>query len=107
MSNSNVIGVKLTNGLEIVAKLDTETDTVLNLVDAFFLQTKQSSDGSFNVDYVPLTILGAPTNKNHPGFDVALPRTTVLFTYQLNPALIEQYLTYTSVLDLSQAPSIK
>jgi len=107
MNNLNVQGFKLTNGLELIAKLTGEDDTTLHLEDAFFLQTIQQQDGTINVEYTPLTILGAPTGKSHMGFDVSLPRPSILFPFNLNPGIVERYLKVVSPIDLSLAPSLK
>lgn len=101
-----VKGFKLTNGLEVVAKLGSEDEKTINMIDAFFLQTVQTKDGSINVDYAPLTILGKPSGKTHMGFDVPMPRHSILFTFDLNPGIVEQYNQYTSPIDLSMAPSL-
>ena len=105
--SSKIIGVKLTNGLELIAKKVGETDVGLVLEDAFFLQTVQQQDGSINVEYVPVTQLGKPSGKKHPGFDFTLPGTSVLFQFDLNEGIVERYLQYTSPLDLSLAPSVR
>ena len=107
MNSLNVVGLKLTNGLELIAKQTGEDDKTYHLEDAFFLQTVQQQDGSINVEYAPLTILGAPSGKSHVGFDVKLPLHSVLFAFELNPGIVERYLKYTSPIDLSMAPSVK
>ncbi|QDJ96532.1 hypothetical protein Xoosp13_346 [Xanthomonas phage Xoo-sp13] len=107
MSNSTIRGIKLTNGMEMIARLDAVNDQTYSLKDTFFLQTTSKQDGTFNVEYLPLTMLGMPTNKNHPGFDIELPRLSVLFLFDLNPGIVGQYEQYTSLIDLSHAPSTK
>lgn len=107
MNSLNVVGLKLTNGLELVAKVVGEDEKDFHLEDAFFLQTVQQQDGSINVEYAPLTILGEPTGKSHVGFDLKLPKHSVLFPFNLNVGIVERYLKYTSPIDLSMAPSVK
>lgn len=103
---SQIKGFKLSNGLEVVAKLDKEDEKTVYMLDAFFLQTVQNKEGGINVDYAPLTILGKPSGKTHMGFDVPMPRHSILFMFDLNPGIVEQYKQYTSPLDLSMAPSL-
>lgn len=105
--NTKVKGFKLTNGLDLIAKLEGETEKGFILEDAFFLQTVQQQDGSLNVEYTPITMLGKPAGKNHLGFDLTLPILSVLFQFDLNPGIVERYLQYTSPIDLSLAPSTR
>lgn len=104
--SSNVQVFKLTNGLDLIAKLGDESEKGFTLTDAFFLQTVQQKDGSINVEYAPITMLGKPTGKSHLGFDFTLPRLSVLFQFELNPGIVSQYMQYTSPIDLSMAPSL-
>lgn len=99
---------KLTNGLEIIGKEASVTDTMYKIEDAFFLHANHSEeDGSINVEYVPMTILGKPTGKTHMGFDVNLPATSVIFSYELNPGIVQRYQQYVSPIDLSQATTTR
>lgn len=104
---SHVTGFKLTNGAELVAKVVSESDTTLSLEDAYFLHPVQKQDGTFDVQFAPVTMLGKPSNKNHMGFDFEIPRISVLFKYDLNPGIVETYLKAISPIDLSFAPSLK
>lgn len=107
MNSQTVMGFKLTNGLDLIAKLESDDDKGYKLVDAFFLQTVQQQDGSINVEYAPITVLAKPSGKNHMGFDFTLPRTSVLFSFELNPGIVERYIQYVSPIDLSLAPSVR
>ena len=107
MNKSNVTGFKLTNGAELVAKVVSEDDTGLVLEDAYFLHPVQKPDGLFDVQFAPVTLLGKPQNKNHMGFDFKIPRISVLFSYELNPGIVDMYLKAVSPIDLSFAPSLK
>lgn len=106
MNSQNVFGFKLTNGLDLIAKLAGGDETGFHLEDAFFLQTVQQKDGSINVEYAPITVLAKPSGKNHMGFDFTLPRISVLFKFELNPGIVERYIQYVSPIDLSMAPSV-
>lgn len=104
MSN-NVKAYKLANGLDIIGKEVSSNSDGYEIEDAFFLQSSMSpEDGSINVEYTPMTVLGKPTGKNHMGFDISLPRISVIFSFELNPSIVERYLHYVSPIDLSQAP---
>lgn len=92
MSNKNVVAYKLTNGVEIIGTVVSEDDKTINLADAFFLQAYQGEGGSIKLDYAPLTTLGRPANKTHHGFDVAMPRASVLFPFEPHPGITDQYL---------------
>lgn len=107
MNSQNVTGFKLTNGLDLIAKLEGEDEKGYHLVDAFFLQTAAQPDGSVNIEYAPVTVLAKPSGKSHMGFDFTLPSISVLFKFELNPGIVERYIQYTSVLDLSMAPSVR
>ncbi len=107
MNALNVIGFKLTNGLDLVAKLVSEDDKSFSLEDAYFLQPHQQQNGSFDVQFLPMTVLGKPQNKGHLGFDLTMPRVSVLFQYELNPGIVDMYLKSVSPIDLSLAPSVK
>lgn len=107
MSDLPVLGFKLNNGLELIGKLAGETDKSYRIEDAFFLQTVKLQDGSFNIEYVPLTILGKPTGKTHLAFDIDLPLSSVLFPYEINPGIADRYAQLLSPIDLSMAPSVK
>ena len=104
---TNVRGFKLTSGSEVIGKLIEEKETGYVLEDAFFLQTVPKQDGTIDVQYVPLTILAKPTGKNHMGFDFELPRSLVVWNYEPVDGIVAQYSNYTSVLDLSAAPSVR
>ena len=106
-TNLNIKGYKLTNNLDLIAKEIEVTDSVYKLEDAFFLRSQQQQDGTLNIEYIPLTVLGTPQGKTHMGFDVELPKLGVLFSFDLNPGIVERYLSYVSPIDLSMAPSVK
>ena len=89
-----ICGFKLTNGLDLIAKIGGEDDKTIHLEDAFFLQVQTQQNGDLNVEYVPLTVLGRPTGKSHMGFDVNLPVNSVLFQFELNPGIVDKYLSY-------------
>lgn len=105
--NFDVKAYKLSNGLDIIGKETKVTDEGYVIEDAFFLHAQHQENGTINVEYTPMTILGKPTGKNHMGFDITLPKVSVIFSYELNPGIVERYLQYVSPIDLSQAPSIK
>lgn len=107
MNSQNVMGFKLTNGLDLIGKLESDDEKGFGLVDAFFLQTVQQQDGSINVEYAPITVLAKPSGKTHMGFDFTLPRISVLFKFELNPGIVERYIQYVSPIDLSLAPSVR
>ncbi len=106
MSNE-IKGFKLSNFADVIGKEVKVTDTHYHIEDAFFLRSSPQEDGSLIINYVPLTMLGSPEgNKNHMGFDVELPKNSVLFSFKLNEGIIQRYLSYVSPLDLSMAPSV-
>lgn len=104
---SEVFGFKLTNGMDLIGKTVAETPEGYTLEDSFFLQTVPKEDGTLDVQYVPVTILAKPSGKKHMGFNFTLPRISVLFKYELNPGIVDGYTKYTSVIDLSFAPSAR
>lgn len=107
MNLTNTTGFKLTNGLDLIAKVVGEDEAGFQLEDAFFLQTVKQQDGSINIEYVPITLLGKPTGKTHMGFDLKLPRLSVLFTFELNENIVDRFAQLTSPIDLSMAPSAR
>jgi hypothetical protein len=107
MNSQNVMGFKLTNGLDLIAKLEESDENGFDLVDAFFLQTVRQQNGDINVEYSPITVLAKPSGKSHMGFDFTLPRNSVLFKYELNPGIVDSYMQYVSPIDLSMAPSVR
>ncbi len=106
MTNS-VKGYKLTNNLDLIAKEIDVTADSYKLGDAFFLRPVQHEDGTLNIEFIPLTLLGSQDGKMHMGFDVDMPRLSVLFSYDLNPSIVERYMGYVSPIDLSMAPSAR
>lgn len=104
---SQVTGFKLTNGGELICKIAGGNDTHHFVEDAYFLHPIQKNDGTFDVQFMPVTMLGKPQNKGHLGFDFELPKVSVLFPYELNPGIIDTYLKAISPIDLSMAPSVR
>ena len=98
MNNDNIQGLKLTNGLDLIGDVQGETeDGRLVIKEAFFLQTVQSApQGDINVEYLPLTLLGKPTGKNHQAFDVDLPKISILFQFELHPGIVDRYMQLVS-----------
>lgn len=107
LNTTEVFGFKLTNGMDLIGKLTADTADGYTLEDSFFLQTVPKQDGSLDIQYVPVTVLAKPSGKSHMGFNFTLPRISVLFKYELNPGIVEGYTKYTSVIDLSFAPSAR
>lgn len=85
-------GFKLLNGTEVIGKLVGETDTHYNIENCLYWDLVQVAEGKYDVDFAPLTV-GAklPENATHPGIDLDMPKTSVLFPYKLRKEIEDKY----------------
>ena len=94
MSTENIRGYKLLNGAEVVANQTSETDKEYIVENAMFWDLFEVQPGTqkFDVRFDPLS-LGAKLDDNatHPGINLSLPKSTVLFPYVLRPEIEERY----------------
>lgn len=91
--------VKLATGLEIIAKVVTETPTELVVDSPLALQVMRSGSGAdgISVGLVPFSWAGVPTN-------VALTKAHILCVLQPESQLETQYLAGLAGLSVPQAP---
>lgn len=90
----NIQGFKTMNGMEIVANLLEETETHYKLENAVlyeFFAVGDPSEGKVDVRLLPLSYgVRMPINQDHYGMEVDMPKTSIMFKFQIRTEIADR-----------------
>lgn len=90
---SDIVGLKLLDGSEVIASLIDETDTHYNLENAIFWQPVEVEKEKYDIQFYPISFgLKVKPNTDHAAVDLLWPKHSVLFKYEnVRDEIVERY----------------
>lgn len=100
MSNRDVWGFKLFNGLEIIGQLDSVSENYYNIKNALGLGIFQDDTNKESkvLRFVPLSGFTDLTDATHAGIDLEMHKSNVLVKYRPVPQIAKEYCEATSTI---------